>query len=132
MMDLFLKSAACALIATILGLILSKHSKESSVLICIIACCIIATAVTTYLQPTFEFIDKLQRMSSMNSDILEILVKSTGIAILSEMVSTICTDAGNAALGKTLQLLATAVILCLSIPLLNTLIELIEKILVSI
>jgi hypothetical protein len=52
-----------------------------------------------------------------------------GIGIISEIVCTLCTDVGNAALGRTLQLMASAAILWLSIPLLQELINFIEQIL---
>lgn len=131
-MELLLKSAAVALVTTILSVILGKHSKESATAVCIVGCCLIISAVVSFLEPTLDFVDRLQNISTMDLGVLEILLKSTGIAILSEIVSLICTDAGNAALGKTLQLLATAVILWLSLPLLNRLIELVESILVAI
>ena len=46
-----------------------------------------------------------------------------------EITSLICTDAGNAALGKSVQILATCGILWLSIPLFTSLIDLLNKIL---
>ena len=131
-MELLLKSVAGALIATLLCLVLAKHNKESAIIISIVACCMIAGSVVSYLKPTVDFIHKLQTLGTMDSDVLEILLKSTGIAILSEITSLICSDAGNSALGKTLQLLATTVILWLSLPLLNTLMDLIENIVLSV
>ena len=45
------------------------------------------------------------------------------------MGSLICSDAGNSALGKTLQILGAVAVLWLSIPLINSLIALLEQIL---
>jgi hypothetical protein len=45
------------------------------------------------------------------------------------LAGLICTDAGNGALGKALQLLTGAVILWLSIPLIQALIELLSEML---
>ena len=117
---------------TVLGLGLGKYSKESAIVISIMACCMVAVSIVKYLEPTISFINKLQELGSLDSDVLEILIKSTGIAIISEIVILICNDAGNTALGKTLQLLATAVILWLSLPLLNKLIDVIENVLISV
>ena len=127
-MELLLKSIAGALLATLLCLVLSKYNKESAVILSVVSCCIIAGSVANYLKPTIDFVDKLQKICALDSNILEILLKSVGIAILAEIACFICSDAGNAALGKTLQLLATTAILWLSLPLLNTLIDLIENI----
>ena len=68
-------------------------------------------------------------MGQLESDTLTILLKAVGIGLVTEVTCLICTDAGNAALGKTLQFLSCAVILWLSIPLLNELLELIDNIL---
>ena len=131
-MDIILKAAAGALISVVLGLVLSKHSKESALLLTVAVCCMIAAATLSYLSPALDFFQKLKIIGNLDPDILSVLLKSTGIALLSEITGLICVDAGNAALGKVLQLLAAAVILWLSIPLLNRLIELLENILVSV
>ena len=131
-MELFVKSAAGALVVAVLGLVLGKYNKESALIISLAACCMIVVSAMWYLEPTIAFIKKLQTLGALDSNVLEILLKSTGLAILSEVVMLICNDAGNTALGKTIQLLATAVILWLSLPLINKLIDLIENILISI
>jgi hypothetical protein len=59
-------------------------------------------------------------------------MKYVGIVLLAEIIGHICTDAGNAALGKTVQLLATTAVLWLSLPLFSKLMELIEQALVNI
>jgi hypothetical protein len=47
---------------------------------------------------------------------------------VAEIAGLICTDAGNAALAKTIQILATAVILWLTLPLMQALLDLVRKI----
>ena len=54
------------------------------------------------------------------------------MGLLAEVTELICIDSGNTALGKGLKILATAVILWMSVPLLSGLISLIEEILVSV
>ena len=54
---------------------------------------------------------------------------AVGIGLVVEMGSLICADAGNSALGKTLQILGAIAVLWLSIPLINSLIALLEQIL---
>lgn len=98
----------------------------------IAVCCMIGAAALTYLRPVIEFFDNLQALGNLDTEVLRILLKCTGIAVLAEITGLICADAGNGALGKTLQLLATAVILWLCLPLLSKLMELIDNILVSV
>ena len=57
------------------------------------------------------------------------MLKAVGIGVISEIAVLICQDSGNAALGKGLQLLATIVVLWLALPLMQGLLELVQKIL---
>lgn len=128
-MDIFIKAAAGIFIAVILGLALSKQGKDLSLLLTVAVCCMVVTAAVTYLQPVIDFLQRLQTIGQLHSDMFETLLKAVGIGLLAEIMSMICTDSGNASLGKTLEILATAVILWMSIPMLNALIELIDSIL---
>lgn len=128
-MDVFLKTISGVLIAIVLGLILARQGKDISVLLTIAVCCMVVTAAVTYLNPVVVFFDKLESIGQLDSGMLTILLKAVGIGLLSEITSLICADAGNAALGKTLQIFASAVILWISIPLLTSLLDLVEEIL---
>ena len=72
--------------------------------------------------------NRLSDLGQINDQMLRIIFKTVGVALLAEISELICVDAGNATLGKSLQVLSTAVILWLSVPLLNELIDLIETI----
>lgn len=128
-MDIFIKATAGILVALVLCLSLSKQGKDISLLLTIAVCCMIVAAAISCLEPVVAFIDKLQSIGQLDSQMIQILLKAVGIGLLAEVTGLICADVGNAAMGKTLQILATAAILWMSIPLLNELIELIDGIL---
>ena len=128
-MDVFLKASAGVLVSVVFVLILSKQGKDLSVLLIVAVCCMVASCAFAYLQPVKLFLARLLTIGQLESDTLSILLKSVGIGVVAEISCLICNDAGNAALGKTLQFLASAVILWLAIPLLNELIALIDDIL---
>ena len=131
-MEIFLKATAGILIALVLYLVLSKQSKDFSLLLTVTICCMIAVSAMYYLQPVISFFDRLQSLGNLNNQLLNILIKSVGIALISEITTLVCVDTGNAALGKTLQILACATVLWLSLPLFTNLIDLVEEILVSV
>ncbi len=131
-MNIFLKATACILITVVLSLTLSKQGKDFSLLLTICVCCIVVIATITFLDPTIGFLKKLQLVGQLDNDMMTVLLKAVGIGLLSEITSLICTDAGNASLGKAIKILASAVILWMSIPLLTSLVELIEEILVAV
>ena len=128
-MDTFLKASAGVIIGLVLHIILLKQGKEFSVLITIIVCCILATVAMSIMEPILQFVKRVQDTGQLHTDSLKILVKAIGISLVGELVSLLCIDAGNAALGKMLQILTTVVITWLSLPLLTTFLELIEDIL---
>ena len=131
-MDVFIKAAGGVLIALVLYLILAKQGKDFSLLLTVAVCCMVAGAAMTYLEPVIVFFKKLQALGQIDTEMLTIILRAVGIGLLSEITCLICTDAGNAALGKTLQLLASAVILWMSVPLFNSLITLVEEVLGSV
>ena len=128
-MDIFLKATAGILIALVFYLILAKQNKDYSLILTVAVCCMVLLALFNYIRPIIEFVSRLQLLGQLNSDLMKILTKAVGIALLSEIVNMICVDAGNASLGKILQILGSAVILWISIPLFNRLLDLIENIL---
>ena len=128
-MDIFIKASTLILTVTVLYQMVSGRNKEIGTLLLILGACIVFIAAMSYIEPVFVFIDRLQLLGNLNSEMLEILLKSAGIGLLSEIVVLICNDMGNASMGKTLQILATAVILWLSLPMLNSLLDLIGNLL---
>lgn len=128
-MDIFLKAAAGILVALILYLILLKQGKDFSLLLTVTVCAIVIVAAVTYLEPVVALIDTLQDLGQLDENMLHILLRAVGIGLIAEITSLICSDSGNAAMGKTLQLLACTVVLWLSIPLFTEMIDLIREIL---
>ncbi|MBQ9929975.1 MAG: hypothetical protein IJO72_04275 [Oscillospiraceae bacterium] len=127
-MDTVLKVIFGALIALILGLMLRQQGKDMALLLSVAVCCMVVAVMTSYLSPVVDFIHQLQDSAGTDPEFIAILLKSVGIGLVAEIAGLICSDAGNAAMGKTVQILATAVILWLSLPLMRSLLELIQRI----
>lgn len=128
-MDVIFKASACAVIAVILGLTISRQGKDYGILLTLVACCMMAWVAFRYLEPVLDLFTQLQELGQLNVQMMQILLKVLGISLISQITCLICTDAGNSALAKALQILTAAVILWLSLPLYNGLLELIKEIL---
>ena len=128
-MDGFLKIVAGTIVTIVLCLTVSKQSKDISAIIVGVACVMIAVTALSYLHPVISFFSQLRSMGKFDFEIMSILLRSVGIGIITEIISLLCIDVGNAALGKTLQLTGGAAILWLSLPLFTKLLELIEEVL---
>lgn len=128
-MGYFWKAAAGVLVALILGLMLEKQGKDVSVLLTMAVCVMLAGIAFSYLEPVLDFLWELEALADLRGDILGILLKAAGIGLVAELAAVICTDGGNAALGKQLQMMASVLILYLSLPMFRSLLTLIQDIL---
>ena len=128
-MDTFWRAAAAVLITVILGLCLERYGKATSILLTLFAVSMIAILAVSYLEPVVSFIKKLRIIGQLDEQMLEILLKAVGIGLVGEISSLVCTDSGQAALGKALQILSGAVILWLSLPLFEQTLDLLQKVL---
>jgi stage III sporulation protein AD len=127
--DLFLKAVAAALITAVTGLVLARQGKDMFLLLTLAACAMIGAVAFTYLKSVISFLQRLTDMTQLNTDLLAVILKTVGIGLIGELAGLICSDAGNAALAKSIQILTTAVILWLSIPLFESLLDLVQAIL---
>ena len=128
-MDMFLKAVAAALITAVIGLVLVKQGKDMLILLTLAASAMIATIAFTYLKSVISFLHRLTEISKLDTELLAVLLRTVGIGVVGELAGLICADAGNAALEKSIQILTTAVILWLSIPLFESLLDLVQAIL---
>lgn len=128
-MDVFLKVTAGILITAILSLVLSRNGADISLLLTICVCSMVVFAALSYLKPVLEFARRLIQVGQLSSELLDVLLKVVGIGLISQIAGLICADAGNRSLEKALQIATTAVILCISIPLLEEILSLLETIL---
>lgn len=128
-MDIFIKAIVIVLITIILYQVLTNQDKNMALLLSLAVCSMILIATAAYLNPVLTFIHKLRLIANIDSEVFNILLKAVGIALLTEISALICSDTGNHALGKSLQLMSAAVILWISIPLFSSLLELIGEIL---
>lgn len=123
-----MKAVAVALIAVVLVLILKKGDSGIAQLLSVLVCCMILGAALSLFRPIAEFLTDVQSLGGMDGQYYTILLKAVGVSVTAEIASLLCSDSGNAAMGKTIQFLATAVIVSLSLPLMNAFLQLIEGI----
>ncbi len=128
-MSPFFQVIGGVLLAVIMGLTLSKLNKDISAVLGIGVCCMVMIVMAAYLEPVINLIKQLQQAGRLDLPLLKIMLKATGIGIVAEIAGLICTDSGNAALGKAIQILSAAVVLWLAIPMFQSLLELVQRML---
>lgn len=128
-MDYYWKTIAGILIASIMILELGKKDQDFGLLLTMAVCSMAAIIILHYLQPVFVFLNTLEEMGNLRNDHLLILLKAVGIAVATEIASLSCAEAGSGSLGKIINMLGSAVILYISLPMFYALLELIRNIL---
>lgn len=128
-MELFLQVLAGVLLTVVLGIALGKQNKDMSMILTLAVCCMVLAAAFFYLKPVIDFVRQMESLGGLDPEMLQIMLKAVGIGLICQIAVLICGDSGNAALGKTIQILASAVVLWISLPLMRALLEMIQKIL---
>ena len=128
----FLKIAAGILVGLILWVTVSKSNKDISVLLTMAVCAMICIAGLAYLRPVLSFMEKLKELGGLDEDLFALVMKVVGIGLIAELSMLICKDAGNESMGKALQILSAFVVLCMSVPVFEKLMSLLDTILGSI
>ena len=128
-MDMLWKGLGVCLLTCILMLSVGKQDRDVSVLLGIAGCVGAAFIAMRYLEPVVGFLHRLGEIGSLDSGHMAVVIKAVGVGIITELASVVCSGAGNDGLGKTVQLLGTSVIIWLSIPVFEALLDLISSVL---
>lgn len=128
-MDHFYIAVAGVLVTCILSVTVHRYNAEIASLLILCGCCFVVLIAVGFLSPILSFMRKLQQLCSVSDEMLGVLIKVTAVAFTGEIAAGVCTDSGNAALGKSLQMMASIVIVYLSLPMFQALLELVERIL---
>lgn len=128
-MDLLLKTIAIALLAVILSVTLGKTEKDISLVLSITACCGVTVVAVQYLSEVVSYLWELRCNINIQNPFIEILLKISGVALMTELSGVISTDAGNSSLSKALQILGSAAMVSLSLPILEAFLSILQEIL---
>lgn len=124
-----IKIIGIAFIAVIIIVILKQYRPEFAIYASIIAGVLILGLASNTLSGIIDMIKSISNKTNINSDFLVILIKITGIAILTEFAVSICKDAGESAIASKVDVGGKIIIISMSIPIINALIDTVVKVL---
>lgn len=123
-----IKIIGVGLISLIVIIILKQYKPDFAIYVSILAGAIIIMLVMDKLTSIIHLLTNLQNKGNINNQFLVILLKITGIAFLTEYASSICKDAGETAVATKIDIGGKIIIIAISIPIIQALLELIIKI----
>ena len=116
-------------IAVIIIVILKQYRPEFAIYASIIAGVIIILMITDTLSGIINLLQDIANRTNVNTQFLKILMKITGIAILTEFAVSICKDSGETAVANKIDIGGKVIIISMSIPIIRALLETVRKIL---
>ena len=123
-----IKIIGIGLVSLIIIIILKQYKPDFAIYISILAGAIILLLVMDKLSNIISLLSSIQNKANINNQFLIILLKITGIAFLTEYASSICKDAGESAIATKIDLGGKVLIIAISIPIIQALLELIIRI----
>lgn len=118
-----IKIIGIGLIALIIIMILRQYKPEFVIYISLIAGAIILLLVMNRLSGIINLLTNLSSKISNGNAFLEILIKITGIAFLTEFAVSICKDSGETSIANKIDLGGKVIIISMSIPIISSLLE---------
>lgn len=117
----------CALMVTVLLIIIRKERPEIAILLSVAAASLILTALLKNINQVLLVFNNLALKTQINLSYLKLIVKIIGVAYLAGFGAQICKDAGEGSMAAKIELAGKIFILTLGIPIMTGLLELILR-----
>lgn len=124
-----LKLFALGLVTALLALVINKHAPELALALTLCACALGIGLILSWLEPILELARDLARRAELDPELTGPLLRSLGLALLTEISAAVCADAGQSALAKLVELGGSVLCLAVSLPLLRAMLALVEELL---
>lgn len=122
-------AAAVCITAAIFSTLLKQYCWEHALFCVIGACAAVGIAAAAYLTPVVSQMQALFERTNLPSAYLTILWKALGICYLTGIAGDLCQDCGESALARTVELWGRLSLVLLSLPLLETLLQMVTEVL---
>ena len=128
-MEQLIRFSAAALLATAVCLILKRSDPELQLPLAALVCAFVLGGAAVLLGPVKELLAEAEALSGLSAAYFLPVAKCVAIGILSKGAADLCRDGGQSAMAGAVELGGAAAALYVSLPLLSTLLGLLEKLL---
>lgn len=128
-MTLFFKIIGVALLTLICYLLVKPSKPEVAFLVTIVGSCFIVGLCMDMLITIINTLTGFVEKTNINQSLFTSVLKIVGVGYLTEFASGICDDAGNSSLASRVQFAGKIFILFFSLPIINSLLNIIIEIL---
>ena len=124
-----IKIIGIGLASLILIIILKQYKPEFAIYVSLLAGALILALIFSKISGIIELINNLTNKISIHKEFVTLLIKITGIAILTEFAVSICKDSGETAIASKVDMGGKVIMVSMTIPSMAGLLETLLKIL---
>ena len=128
-METAYRIAALAIVTAVLCVLLRQSSRPLALLVTLAACVGMLLLGLELLTPVRTVARQLQRLSGLSDAVTGPRWTVVGIGLLTQAASAVCSDAGESALAKTVEVSGSLLALYAALPLLSSVLSLLEQLL---
>lgn len=123
------KLAAAGITAVVLAAVLRKNTPELALLLALAAGLWMLTAVADGLGAVVALMDELARQAGISEVLLEPVVKTVALSILTKLTAEICRSAGEAGVASFVETAGAVLALVVALPLVRAVAQLMGELL---
>lgn len=124
-----LKIIGIGLLTLIITIMLKEYKKEYAIYSVLIGGSIIIFYSMNTISSIINFIQELSSNSNYNNTFITLLLKITGISIITEYAVSICKDSGESSIANKIDFGGKILVISLSIPIISTTLQSLTKLL---
>ena len=124
-----IKVIGIGLISLVIIVILKQYKPEYAIYVSMAAGVLILMFSVEKITNIINLLQNYASRTYINQKFLEILLKITGIAFITEFAVSVCSDAGEKAIASKIEIGSKVIIISMSIPIITSLLELVMEIL---
>ncbi len=124
-----IKIVGIGLISLVIIIIIKQYKPEFAVYVSLAASILILMLVFDKLFNVINLLNNLANKTAINTTFITLLIKITGIAILTEFAVSICKDCGESAIANKIDIGGKIMIVAVSVPIISSLLETVIKVL---
>ena len=123
------KVAAAAVAAALCAVVVRRQSPEIALVLGAGACALLVLYCSGALRAVMELADKLAQAGGLSRQVVEPVIKTAGIAIVTRLAADFCKDAKEGGLASAVELAGTALSLAAVLPLMGAVLDVLSGLL---
>ena len=124
-MDILMKSAAAALTASVVALVIKQKNPELAMLLCVCTVVMILIASTGFLGSLRELMNTVNTIVGRQEEFTGPLIKCFAVGLITKISAELCTEASNRAAAAAVELTGAICAMSLVMPLLMSMLKMI-------